>query len=219
MVPFILQGDSPGVYPFDEISAFFSKNFLVRLRYSLLIFSFISACLIVSSSSIPEYMQFHITQSVLILSWFSSSFPSVVFFFLLLIISMAHFSMWNSISLSWLYIIYIFIRVPSSFSFFLNSSMLFMLLMLVGNVFLRFRKFAVPSAFSKYMTIIDSNNNSGLWLNFYHSKSFPSVVSSTFQFYMASVMNFITCWISCKFLDSLFSSFPAGLYHLPFFCR
>ena len=57
IVPRILQGDSPGVYFFDEISAaeLDFESFLVRLRYSFLAFIFISTCLMVSASNIPKY--------------------------------------------------------------------------------------------------------------------------------------------------------------------
>ena len=53
------ERDNPGVYPSDEISAtyffffFFSSSFLVLRAYSFVLFSFISAFLMVSASNIP----------------------------------------------------------------------------------------------------------------------------------------------------------------------
>ena len=56
-------------------------------------------------------------------SWFGSSIPSVRCRFPLLIISMAYFSMPNSILISWLYFLTNSIRVFNSFSFLANSLM------------------------------------------------------------------------------------------------
>ena len=54
-----------------------SSIFLVLLRYSLFIFSFISACVMVSASDIPKYLKISISPSVLILSRLVSSIPFV----------------------------------------------------------------------------------------------------------------------------------------------
>ena len=56
-----------------------SRNFLVLLRFSFIIFSFISAYLMMSASNISE--QFYFSSSVLILSLFGSSIPSVIWLF------------------------------------------------------------------------------------------------------------------------------------------
>ena len=61
--------------------------------------------------------------SVRILSCFASSIPSVRCRLPLFIISMAHFSMLNSIPMPWLYIPTECIRVSNSFSFIANSLM------------------------------------------------------------------------------------------------
>ena len=97
--------------------SFVLSSFLVLLRCSFLILSFISTCLMVSASKIPKYLQVSFSASVLILSWFGSFIPSVRCRFPLFITSMAHFSMPNSIPMSWLYILTACIKVSSSFSF------------------------------------------------------------------------------------------------------
>ena len=65
-----------------------------------------------SASNIAKYWQVYFSPIFLILSWFGSSILSVNCLFPLLPISMAHFSMLNSI---------VCIRVFNSFSFFANS--------------------------------------------------------------------------------------------------
>ena len=86
--------DCPGVYSFDEISAaelgFKKRSFF--FRYSFSFFSFISFFM-VPASNIPECLWFSFSSRVLMHSWFGCSIPSVVSFFLLLIITMAHSSM------------------------------------------------------------------------------------------------------------------------------
>ena len=48
-------------------------------------------------------------------SWFRCSIPSVMFRLRLFLISMKHFSMLKSIPISWLYILFAFIRISNSF--------------------------------------------------------------------------------------------------------
>ena len=100
------------------LHSFVSSSFLVLLRYSFLIFSFISTCLMVPASKMPKYLYVSFYPSVLILSWFGSFVPSVRCRWPLFISSMAHFSMPNSTSVSWLFILTACIRISSSFSFF-----------------------------------------------------------------------------------------------------
>ena len=88
-----------------------SSSFLVLLQYSFLI-------LMVSASKIPLYLCVSFSPSFLILSWFGSSIPSVRWRLPLFSSSLAHFSMPNFISMSWLHILTACIRVSSSFSFF-----------------------------------------------------------------------------------------------------
>ena len=57
--------------------SFVSSSFLGLLKYCFLIFSFISSCLMVSAASILKYLQVSFSPSVLTLSWFGSSIPSV----------------------------------------------------------------------------------------------------------------------------------------------
>ena len=102
------------------LHSFVSSSFLVLLKYSFLIFSFISTCLMVLASKMSKYLYVSFSPSVLILSWFGSSIPSILMLF---ITSMAHFSMPNSIPMSWLYILIAYIRVSSSFCFFAISLM------------------------------------------------------------------------------------------------
>ena len=99
------------------LHSFVSCNFLVLLRYSFWIFSFISTCLIVSVSKMPKYLYVSFSPSVLILSWFGSSIPSIRCCLLLFITSMTHFSMPNSIPMYWLYVLIACSRVSNSFSF------------------------------------------------------------------------------------------------------
>ena len=88
-----------------------SWSFLNHLKYSFLIFSFISTCLIVSASKMPNYLYVFFSPSVLILSWFGSSIPSVGYRFPLFISSMPHFFMPNSIPMPKLYFLTTCIRV------------------------------------------------------------------------------------------------------------
>ena len=99
-----------------------SSSFLVFLRCSLLIFSFISTCLMVSASNTPKYLVVYCS-SVLIFNWFGSSIPSVMCRSLLFIISMGYFSMPNSIPLFRLYFLATCVRGSDSFSFLANSLM------------------------------------------------------------------------------------------------
>ena len=93
------------------LHSFVSSSFLVLLRYSFLIFSFISPCLIVSASKMPKYLYVSFSPSVLIFSWFGSSFPSVRCCLPLFITSMAIFlCRIPSLCPDW-------IRVSSSFNF------------------------------------------------------------------------------------------------------
>ena len=96
-----------------------SSSFLVLQRYSYLIFSVISSCMMMSASNIPKYLLVSFSLKFLIFSWFDSSILSVLCHFPHLIISIVYFS----ISMSWLYILTAYIRVSNSFSFLANSLM------------------------------------------------------------------------------------------------
>ena len=63
-------------------------------------------------------------------SWFGSSISLAICHFLLF---MAHFSMPNSIPISWLYILAASIRVPNAFSFLANTFMSMYIRYLVGD--------------------------------------------------------------------------------------
>ena len=109
MIRVYYEGDSPVIYPFDNISAIVVFWLLWDTLFNF--FSFMSTCLMVSPFNIPKYLQVSFSSSVLINTLFCSSTPSVVCCLLLFITSMAHFSMPNSIPISWLYILTICIRV------------------------------------------------------------------------------------------------------------
>ena len=100
--------------------SFVSSSFLFLLGYSFLIFPFISTCLMISNS---KYLWVSFSPNVLNLSWFGSSILSVKCRLPLFITSMAHFSMPNSIPMTWLYILTESIKVYNSFSFLANSLM------------------------------------------------------------------------------------------------
>ena len=75
----ILNGDLPSVCPFDDI--FFqliliSRSFAVCLRDYFLIISFISACLMVSSSNNPKELYCFFFRSIPMHSWFCRFIPA-----------------------------------------------------------------------------------------------------------------------------------------------
>ena len=78
-------------------NSFVLSSFLVLLRYSFLICSFISTCFMVSASNVPQYLYVSFSPSVLIFSWFGCSISSAVCRFPLFITCIAHFSMSHSI--------------------------------------------------------------------------------------------------------------------------
>ena len=79
------------------------------------VFSFISSWLIKPDSNMPKYLYVSFSRTVLILSSFGSSIPSIRCRLSRFIPSMAYFSMPNSIPMSGLYILTACIRVLSSF--------------------------------------------------------------------------------------------------------
>ena len=89
------------------VYSFVSNSFLIMLKYSFIVFSFISSYFLVSASSIPKYLWVSFPPSLLILSWFG--IPSVRCRFPLFI--KAHFSTPNSI-------LTVIIRISKYFSFF-----------------------------------------------------------------------------------------------------
>ena len=137
---------------------------------------------------------------------------------------MAHISLPNYISISWLHILIVCIRVSNYFSFFAN--------ILMSSIYLRGLIFSCdllnvqpPAHFlsmwlSGIIAVTNSNSESTsyrcLWA-FTSVKNFPSAFNSPLQFFMASMMNFMTVGYLVHFLDSLLSIF-AGLY-LSLFCR
>ena len=114
--------------------SFVWSSFLVLLQYSFWILPFISTCLMVSASKMPNYLLVSFSPSVQILSLIGCSIPSVRCHLPLFITLMAHFSMPNSIPTSWLYILTACIWVYSSFSFFANS--------LISSIYIRWLTFS-----------------------------------------------------------------------------
>ena len=119
--------------------------------------------------------------------------------FLRFIISMAHFSMINSIPISWLYILTVCIRVS-------NSSLLENILML--SMYIRWLIFCdlwnlypPVHVLCKYESgMVTTTNRNGdsaspwnipLWI-FTSAKLFPSAVNSTLKFFMVFSTNFMT---------------------------
>ena len=139
--------------------------------------------------------------SVLILLWFGSSIPSVICRLPLFMTSMAHFSMPNSIPMSWLYILTACMRISSSFSFFANS--------LTSSMYIRWLIFSCdllrlyPAVhflsiwLSGIMAIMNSKGDSAspwkipLWI-FVSAKLLPPAVRSTLQVCMVFSMKFMT---------------------------
>ena len=164
----------------------------------------------------PRVFVGFIFPSVLILSWFGSSIPSVIYRLLLFMTSMAHFSMPNSVPMSWLYILTACMRVCSSFSFFANN--------LISSMYIRWlifscdllRLYPTPHFlsmwFSGIMAIMNSKGDSAspwkmpLWI-FVSAMLLPPVVSSSLQVFMVSSMKFMTSCDICTFWDSVVSSF------------
>ena len=123
---------------------------------------------------------------------FDSFILSVMCRFLLFIRIMAHFSMLNSISMSWLYILTAFIRVFSSVWFLANS--------LMSSIYIRWSILSsdlwslYPSVhflsmrLSGIIAITSSHSDSvfpwniSLWI-FTSPKLFPPTVNSTLQFF------------------------------------
>ena len=180
---------------------FVSSSFLVLLRYSFWILSFISTCLMVSASKIHNYLFISFSPSVLILSWFGSSIPSVLYRLLLFITSMTQFSIPNSIPMSWLYILTACMRVSSSFSYLENS--------LMSSMYIKWLIFSCdllslyPAVhflsmwLSGFIVILNSNgdiaSSSKLPLSIFASaKHLPPAVNSTFQVFMVFSVWFMT---------------------------
>ena len=125
-----------------------SRSFLVQLRYSF--FSpFISNCLMVTVSNIPKDMWASFLRAFkCLLDLEVLCLPS--FAFLLLIISVDHMlnSMLNSISMTRLYILIVYITFPILFHFCKQLDVVHYVI----NLLQRFSIFVVPGALSMYVT-------------------------------------------------------------------
>ena len=94
-----------------------SSSFFVLPRHSFFIFSFISACLMVSASNISKYLYVYFSLTVQIFPWFCSSLPPVICRFPLCIMWLEDFSIPNSIPISSIHIFTACIRISNSFHF------------------------------------------------------------------------------------------------------
>ena len=175
-----------------RLNSFISSSFLVLLRYSFWICSFISTYLMGSASKMPKYLYICFCPSVLIWSWFGSSIPSVICRLPLFITSMAHFSMPNSIPMSWLYILTACLRVSSSFSFFFFFAKCLMLSMYIRWLIFSCYLLSFYSAvhflsmwLSGFMAIMNSKGHSpSHWKIPISAKLLPPAVSSTLHVFM-----------------------------------
>ena len=119
-----------------------SRSFPILLRYSLLfllwfLFSFF------------KFLYFFFSHSVLILSWFYSSVPSVIYLLSLFIMSIAHFILPNSIPISCLYILTVYISLLFSFIFWKERDVVRVHKGI--NLFSCFCKFLAPSALPNWV--------------------------------------------------------------------
>ena len=159
-----------------------------------------------------QYSQVYV--SFLFSEHFGSSIPFVICRFPLVIISMTHFSMPNSIPISSLYLLIAFIKVSNSVSFLANS--------LIPSIYIRWLIFScdlwslyppvrfLSMCFSDIVAITKSNGDSATpWKVslgiFTSAKLFPLAVSSTLQFSMVFSINFMTS------LDTPNQLFPPAL--------
>ena len=154
-----------------------------------------------SASNISKHWYVSFCPCVLIFSWFGSSIPSVICRFLFFTISIAHFSMPNSIPISRVYIFTAYIRVSDSFSFLANS--------LMSSMYIRWLMFSCellswyPLVYflsmwlSGIITITNSNGerespwNIPLWI-FASATLFTAVVNSTLKVPMVFSIKFVT---------------------------
>ena len=137
-------------------------------------------------------------------------------FLSLFITSISHFSMPNSIPMSWLYILTASISVSCSFSFFANS--------LMSSIYIRWSIFSCDLLslypvvhflnmwLSGIMAIMNSEGNCAspwnipLWI-FASAKLLPHAVSSTLQVLMVLSRKFMTSYDILEFWESLLCCF------------
>ena len=120
-----------------------------REVYSFLIFSFNSACLMVSTSNIFKFLEFFFFPSVLILSLLGTYLPSVIRLFPFFLMGMVYFSLPNSIIISWQYIHFVCISFQFFFIFCKYLDVIHLYKMI--DLFLWFCKFVALSALPTYL--------------------------------------------------------------------
>ena len=117
--------------------------------------------------------------------------------FLLFSISMVNFAMPNSVLMSWLYILTVYIRVSKSFSFYTNTLMLSMYVRLLSFCCDLLSLYSAVHSLHDIFAIANSNGDWAFpWI--YLSGSlpslcfFPPVVNSTRQVFMVFSIKFTT---------------------------
>ena len=182
---------------------------MVLLRYSFLVFSFISTCLMGSASNILKCLLVSFSTNVLIFSWLGSAISSVMCRFPLFITSMVHFSMPNSIPISWLYIFTVYIS--NSFSLlatvWCRPCTLLPIYWVCIWLCISWEYHWVASSLLQIVMVIVHIPGICLSGSFPQLSSFPLAVNSTLQFSIVSSINFMTlsgilyilrhCNISC----------------------
>ena len=137
---------------------------------------------------------------ILITTWFGSSTPSVICHLQLFLTSMVHFSMPNSIPISWLYIFTVCIRVSNPFSFLAKSLMSIDIKLLIFScnlLSLYTSMHFLKMWLSAIMAITNSNGDSAspwnmpLWI-FASANLFPPAVNSPLLVYMVFSINYTT---------------------------
>ena len=194
---YLTRGTAQVFIPLIRFLLFVSSSFLVRLRYSFLIFPFICICLMVSASKMPKYLYVSFYPSILILSWSGSSIPSLRCRLPLFITSMTHFSMPYSIPMSCLRVL----EFPVLFHFFANS--------LMSSMYIRWLIFScdllslypavhfLSMCLSSIIAIMNNNSDNAspwnipLWM-FASTKLFPPAVNSNLQVFIVFSIKFMT---------------------------
>ena len=157
--------------------SFVLSSFIIPLRYSFWIFSYIFACLIMSASKIPKYLLV--------------SFSASVF----------NFFMPSSVPMYRLYLLTVCIRVSRSFSFFANSLMLSMYIKWLTFSCDLLRFYPAVHFLSMWLSVIMAiMHNKGdraaplkirLWI-FASANLLPPTVSSTLQVFIVFSMKCMT---------------------------
>ena len=181
------------------LDSFVSSSLLVLLRYSFLMFFFISTCMIVSTSKILKYLYVSYSPRILIFSWFDSSIPSVRWHLPVFITSKAHFQCQiPSLCLNCVFSQCV-LEFPVLFHFYKQFDVVNV--DTVIDFLWRFSKFVSGWTFSWYVVsdiiaIINKNGDSAFpwnipfWI-FASAQLFPPTVNFPFHVFMVFSIKFI----------------------------